>query len=574
MKKLLLLLFIFNFQLSIFNCYSQTNVSGFINANTTWTFVNSPYIVIGNILLNHGYTLTIEEGVVIKFDSAKVLQIDGELIAKGSFEKRIIFTSNQTSPAAGDWGKIQFADTSIDAVYDTSGNYVSGSIMKYCDVLYGGGIGFGAVQMALASPYITNCHIAYSSNDGIYCTRGVFILDSSSITNCGGWGLNINQPPYYDDIIMYADTFSFNAKGGLSIGPGNYNQKTIIIRNNYFQGNLLYGAIYETSGCDSLLMRENTFLNNNNITNGNAGTVYLNVLFFIIECNRFIGNQSGGLGTLGFTHEAPDGNYIRNNLFQGNSSNLGNAAINFNISHSIEPIHKVHIVDNIFSSNSSNSNPIIKINSWLCADSTFVDFYFNNNTFSNNTAPSVLKFGLNQPYQIATNNFIHFKNNNFLDPASALEIDNAIPYSSPNIEADSNYWGTTNVQHIDSVVRDFFDNGNLSVVFCSAPLLSPVITDTTCPPPITTNIQSSIINNQSTTLFPNPFTTHATLSFNESLHNATLHIYNMYGQLMQQQSNISGREIILQRENLGSGIYIYEVREGQRKVCAGKAVVY
>lgn len=46
----------------IFYCsvFSQTNVSGVISSNTTWTLANSPYIVTGNILLNQNVTLTIE----------------------------------------------------------------------------------------------------------------------------------------------------------------------------------------------------------------------------------------------------------------------------------------------------------------------------------------------------------------------------------------------------------------------------------------------------------------------------------------------------------------------------------
>src|SRR5690348_12373674 len=113
MKKPLLLLLIFHFQLSILNCEAQTNVSGFINANTTWTVAGSPYIVVGNVLVSHGYTLTIQPGVVVKFNSAKTLQIDGELIANGTAQNRITFTSNSTTPAAGDWGQIQFSDSSV-----------------------------------------------------------------------------------------------------------------------------------------------------------------------------------------------------------------------------------------------------------------------------------------------------------------------------------------------------------------------------------------------------------------------------------------------------------------------------
>src|ERR1035438_3793479 len=85
----------------------QTNVSGFINANTTWDINGSPYIIVGNALVSQGFTLTINPGVVVKFDSAKALQFDGELIAIGTPQNRITFTSNQTNPQAGDWSEIR-----------------------------------------------------------------------------------------------------------------------------------------------------------------------------------------------------------------------------------------------------------------------------------------------------------------------------------------------------------------------------------------------------------------------------------------------------------------------------------
>ena len=51
--------------LSINFLQAQTNVSSNITTNTTWTLINSPYIVKSNILVNSGITLNIEPGVVL-----------------------------------------------------------------------------------------------------------------------------------------------------------------------------------------------------------------------------------------------------------------------------------------------------------------------------------------------------------------------------------------------------------------------------------------------------------------------------------------------------------------------------
>ena len=53
-----------------------------------------------------GMTLTIEPGVTVKFDSGKVLEVEGMLVARGTSSDKITFTSSAASPAAGDWGYI------------------------------------------------------------------------------------------------------------------------------------------------------------------------------------------------------------------------------------------------------------------------------------------------------------------------------------------------------------------------------------------------------------------------------------------------------------------------------------
>ena len=128
------------------NIFSQTNVSGFISSNTTWNLAGSPYIITGNTVLDSGFILTINPGVIVKFNSARSLQINGVLRAIGNSSNRITFTSNKVSPAPGDWAYILFADKSKDYNY----TLFTGSIMEYCIVEYAGGNSLyqaGAIRM-------------------------------------------------------------------------------------------------------------------------------------------------------------------------------------------------------------------------------------------------------------------------------------------------------------------------------------------------------------------------------------------------------------------------------------------
>ena len=109
-----------------------TSVSGTISFPETWTLANSPYTVTGNVVVSSGVTLTIDPGVTVKFDSGKVMEVEGTLVARGTSSEQITFTSSAITPAAGDWGYIKFKDSSTDASFDGNGDYSSGSILEYC----------------------------------------------------------------------------------------------------------------------------------------------------------------------------------------------------------------------------------------------------------------------------------------------------------------------------------------------------------------------------------------------------------------------------------------------------------
>jgi len=122
MKKYLILLTIF--LLFVQGEYAQTNVSGGIYSNTTWTLAHSPYIVIDTIVVFPGVILTIETGVKVKFSENKIIEIrQAKLIADGTVNDSITFTSNASSPTPGIYSGIYLNGGNHTSIFNITDNY-------------------------------------------------------------------------------------------------------------------------------------------------------------------------------------------------------------------------------------------------------------------------------------------------------------------------------------------------------------------------------------------------------------------------------------------------------------------
>jgi hypothetical protein len=74
-------------------------------------------------------------------------------------------------------------------------------------------------------------------------------------------------------------------------------------------------------------------------------------------------------------------------------------------------------------------------------------------------------------------------------------------------------------------------------------------------------------------VFPNPFSSEATLHTEQVMHNAKLAVFNSSGQQVVETINISGNKVMLRRESLASGIYFFQLMESDKIIGTGKLLV-
>lgn len=119
---------------------------------------HSPYRISKNVLIDDGATLFIEPGVVLEFEQkTSFITLNGGIIARGTKERPITFTAASTSPAPG------FYTSAVLFSKTTTVN----SSFAYCIVKYA----TTAFDIYAGSPEISNSHIAYSSQNAIYCRK-------------------------------------------------------------------------------------------------------------------------------------------------------------------------------------------------------------------------------------------------------------------------------------------------------------------------------------------------------------------------------------------------------------------
>ena len=224
MKKLSFIIIMFTFFLIV----SAIEVGGHLTEDTTWSPDNNPYHVIDDVFVDDDVTLTILPGTEVKFNStivtcfddfsnfiyyngsniAKMLWVDGKVIAEGTEDEPIIFTRAQDS-LYYHWGVIYLTENADRCVF------------KYCDFAYSarmmilvGILPVGAISIYNEENIIENCNFIDN-----FC--GVFMQfypQQVIIKHCDFFNIqNLNY-----NVAGYAD-------GGIRISAGASGESGVIL---------------------------------------------------------------------------------------------------------------------------------------------------------------------------------------------------------------------------------------------------------------------------------------------------------------------------------------------------------
>ncbi len=438
MKKILLALLIVSTRIITF---AQTNVTGMITVNTVWDSINDPYIIASNVLVVGGVKLTILPGTVIKFNSQKALQVDGELNVLGTDDARVTFTANTTNPTAGFWDAVIVASGTNASEVDSLGNYVSGNIVRNADFRYGGYVtteNYSAMlECRYTNLYLEKCSFKKSASFGISfnsygsnSSKHTYIKENQ-IDSCDVF-LQAHGP----QISIISNKFNF---GYLTLNGGfNFNVENNICRNSL--GIRCTGVGAGTVNKNVII---NTVVAGGGISLTNSNPSYYNLVY---------GNLIITKGGMTCTKN------ISNNVFIGTKGA---------VSTDYSPTYPIYLKNNQFiecnSTNNVQGGLLFELEGYPS-----VSFYFKNNLFENNIVP--IDFGIIQhinTYSYATN----LSNNNFFDNQATYLFKNLNPLLDVN--AQNNYWETTNTSIIDQKIYDWYDNASVSFVNYSPILMSP-----------------------------------------------------------------------------------------------------
>lgn len=217
---------------------SGKEISGFISTNTIWT-ADYIYVLVGNVGIPEGVTLTIQPGTKVLFRGNYPLQVEGTLVARGTPENNILFSFDQSSDMSLPGDRPEFIG--IEFVGSDGSDSVI-ELSEFHDVV---------VHTGEASPLIQYNHFY---GGAIKAEGGVPVVQHNVLEE--GY-IDFMHPQGGDVRIMH------NQVMGSSIGVSvwGFRENSIAISNNLIDG-ATEGLRVCTRGGEKIQITQNTFRGN------------------------------------------------------------------------------------------------------------------------------------------------------------------------------------------------------------------------------------------------------------------------------------------------------------------------
>ncbi len=442
-------------------CEPYNQVGGILEPGTVWTEQGGPYLATSPLLVEKGQTLVIEPGTVIKFDPGKYLKVEGTLIAVGTQDKPITFTSKSLDPKAGDWGGIQIRPTG-GSTFDPNQTWTGGTKFQYVTIEY--------ANVGL-----------YVYNTGLLVDLCLFRFNNTAIEIRATWNfLLTNSKVVSNGTGLYS---LYESYGGDSVSP--------------ITDTLVQGTTFESnqSGIDltmnqrhfaGLLVRKNTFSKNKGTALHVGGGGYGPYLHSAVFEENLLAANGSGIVSGGYYAAGVNGPQvgsallpmpeypmtIRNNLVES-SSGAGLSVDAGGVKHLVEgnTLYKngsgLGWGSNSYQANMVRTNSLVDNGSGITVGSNVSQLTLTKNVWTGNAGSTLIKISGGSGTKVTLSSLVH---------AGKYLVENV---TTQDVTATSNWWGTTLESAVKALIYDYSDNFELGKVLYTPFLLSP---SPDCPP--------------------------------------------------------------------------------------------
>ena len=426
-------IFYFLCALFVTTIHSQTNVSGALSSDTTWSLSNSPYTVTGSVLIPNGVTLTIEAGVIINYDGDYKILMKGNLISSGTSSSPITFNGNSI---VGNQIMIMFKSANLSNSDITYNNFIGPQkAIQLADESEGN-------EDSIKNSGILTVTYSDFNNAGVY-TKGYSTSAELKFENSTFDDLTIKG--YYPRTEPITFTNCVINNSDINSDPYNYGIKffTSTVKNS----NITMGC------CSANFLFDDSLVYNSNVSNGWGSPV--NGLFKVV--NSFFVSSSINLPSSHFVSEKSI--FISKNE-SGSMLSIGNTEI----------------------SNSSFIGYDNALTSTGIKVSGYAGYNIGGNTNISYSTLSNFETGL----IFDGINTISITNNNFLTNS----LYNVKNNTSFDLILENNFWGTSIESEIQETIYDYGDDIDLGAVDYS-PFSTTLNTTAPISPP--SNVTKSVL---------------------------------------------------------------------------------